>query len=120
MYQVPLTTRISLCLWSVFITDVGNAINDDAAAKLMVILVYLFMAAPGLRGFVPAFSRVDSRGCSRVGANELLVVASLVAGLGLWALWTWVVAVHGLSCPVACGSRDRTCVPYIDRWVLNH
>ena len=113
-------TRISLCLWSVFITDVGNAINNDAAAKLTMVLVYLFMAAPGLHGFVPAFFRFDSRGCSLVGAPELLVVAaSLVAGLGLWALWTWVVAVHGLSCPVACGTRDRTCVPCIDRWILN-
>lgn len=32
------------------------------AAKLIMILVYLFMAALGLHGFVPAFSRFDEQG----------------------------------------------------------
>lgn len=32
------------------------------AEKLIMILVYLFMAALGLHGFVPAFSRFDEQG----------------------------------------------------------
>ena len=32
------------------------------AAKLTMILVYLFMAALGLHGLVPAFSRSDEQG----------------------------------------------------------
>ena len=35
-----------------------------------------------------------------------------------------VVAVLGLSCPAPCGilvpTRDRTHVPCIERWILNH
>ena len=49
-----------------------------------------------------------------------------------WQLWVFVV-VHELSlvvarwllCPTACGilhplTRDRTCIPCIARWILNH
>lgn len=51
------------------------------AAKLIMILVYLFMAALGLHGFVQAFYVLTSRGYSLVGVCEALFH---VGELGLW------------------------------------
>ena len=38
----------------------------------------------------------------------------------MWCAGFSLVVARGLSCPVACGTRDRTCVPCIGRQILNH
>ena len=50
----------------------------------------------------------------------LIVVASLVAELGMWPPELWCAA---LVAPPHVGSsqtRDGTCIPCIGRWILNH
>ena len=67
------------------------------------------------------FLVLTSRAYSLVGARELLlVVASLVAELGLEGSLDLSSCRAWASLPCGCGTRDLTCVPYIDRWSLNH
>ena len=66
-----------------------------------------------------------SRGYSLVAVPGLLiVVASLVAELGLQGAWASVAVVHGLSCPVACGIFPdwelNPCPPALDSQPLDH
>ena len=65
-----------------------------------------------------------SRGHSLVAAHGLLTAAaSLAAEHGLSGAQASVVAVHELSCPwhvESSWTRDRTHVPCIGRWILNH
>ena len=64
-----------------------------------------------------------SGGCSLVAVYELLIaVASLVTEHQL-RMQASVVTVHGLTCPKHVESsrtRDRTHIPCIGRWILNH
>ena len=103
---------------------------------LKILLIYLFMAALGLRCYTRAFSSCGERGLLFVAVRGLLIaVASLVAEHGLQAhglqqLWLagsraqaqqwWPT---GLVAPQHVGlsqNRARTCVPCIGGRILNH
>ena len=91
---------------------------------------YLILAAPGLHCCEQVFSSCDELGLAFLAIKGLLMAAaSLVAEPWLQGTWAQspqhmglVAAVHGLSCPVACGIFPNPglnlCVPCIGRQVL--
>ena len=87
--------------------------------NILILFIYLFiLAALGLHCCAWAFSSC--------GKWRLLISCSAWAshcgGLS-WALGTQASAVHGLSCPVACGlfwTREQACIHCSGRQTLNH
>ena len=66
--------------------------------KKIIYLIYLFLAALGLRCYTQVFSSCGERGLLFIAVHGLLIaVASLVAEHGLQQLW------HVGSVVVACG-----------------
>ena len=96
------------------------------------LLFYLFLAALGLHCFLCRLSLVEvSRGCPSLryvslSLHWLLLLVSTgskFAGFSSLRNTGSVVVAHGLIPPRYVGSsktRDRNCVLWIDRWILNH
>ena len=71
--------------------------------------------------FFPVLDLHSGTGLSLVVEHQLLIVVGSLVGRGLQRAGSVAVA-QGLSCPLACGifsDQDRTCVPCIDRQILN-